>query len=113
MVSIFASSLSVTATEKEQSTLREGYRFGAFLLECSDVEGLEVDYHIGGLSNLDITVTSQEFMIATVPFWGTTMIEEEVQIHLTIENFFGLIQTNSHGYTEIMGLCRNIEWEIV
>ena len=52
-------------------------------------------------------------MIATFPIWGTTIIEYEAELHITIENFLGIIETDFHGQTQIMGICKNIAWEFI
>ena len=99
------------ATNKIESSSGTVHKYGAFVLICTDVEGINDNYHIGGLSNLDFTATSEKFIIATYPIWGTTIIEYEVEIHITIEKFLGVIETNNQGQIEIIGICKNITWE--
>ena len=113
MISVFTSSVTVVATDQNEQPLGTEFRFGAIFLTCSNIEGLDIDQHFGGLSNVDIYATSIDFKLATFPFWGTTMIEEEVELHITMRNFFGVIKTNDQGHIEIMGICRNIAWEFI
>lgn len=96
---------------KIESSSGKLYQYGAIVLTCNDFEGINDNYHIGGLSNLNITATSKQFIIATYPIWGTAIIEHEVEIHIKIEEFLGVIQTNKKGQKQIIGLCKNIAWE--
>ena len=111
IITIFSSSIAVTATNEIESSSGDVYEYGAFVLTCTDVEGIKNNHYIGGLSNLDITATSEELIIATYPVWGTTIIEHEVEIHMTIERFLGVIETNNRGQMQIIGICKNIAWE--
>jgi hypothetical protein len=113
MITFFSSSSTVTATNKIEPSSDTTYNYGAFVLTCSDIEGMNTDYHVGGLSDLDFTATSEQFIIATLPMWGTTIIENQAEIHITIENFLGVIQTRSCGQIQIVGLCKNIAWELI
>ena len=113
MVTFFTSSISVTAYNNSEFTSQNLFKYGAFVLTCNNIEGINQNNHVGGLSNLNITVTSEQFIIATFPIWGTTLIENEVEIHLTIENFLGIVQTYSNGKIELIGLCMNISWEFI
>lgn len=112
-ITFLSSSFAVTATNEVESSSDTVYNFGAFVLTCSDIEGINTDYHVGGLSDLDFTATSEQFVIATYPMWGTTILENEVEIHITIENFLGVIQTKSCGQIQVIGLCKNIAWELI
>ena len=87
IITLFLSTVSVTATNEIEPKSDTVYKFGAFVLTCSELEGLDREYHIGGLSNLDFIATSEQFIIATLPMWGTTIIEDQAEIHITIENF--------------------------
>lgn len=113
IITIFTSSLPVTATKEKKCRSESVFSFGAFLLTATDIEGITDNDHLGGLSDLDIIATSQQFMIATFPIWGTTIIEYETEIHITIENFLGIIETDFNGQTQVMGICKNIAWEII
>ena len=113
MVMFFTSSISVTAYNDREFASENVFEYGAFLLTCINIEGMNQNNHIGGLSNLNITVTSEQFIIATYPIWGTTLIENEVEIHITMENFFGIVQTYSNGHIELIGFCKNIAWEFI
>lgn len=113
MITIYTSSMGVTATNEKESNLEPVFKYGAFVLTCTNIEGINDNNHVGGLSNLDITALTDEFIIATYPIWGTTIIQEEVQVHITIENFLGVIQTYSSGKIQVVGICQNIAWEII
>jgi hypothetical protein len=110
----FISTSTVTAVEKKERTINTGFKFGAFLLTSSEIEGLPLDEHMGGLSNVNITASCYSFMISTFPIWGTAMIEDEtVTINLKMDQFLGLIDTRDDGYIDIMGICRNVAWEVI
>ena len=113
MITIFTCSISVTANNDQDFRSETVFKYGVFVLTCSDIEGVNQNNHIGGLSNLNITATSEQFIIATFPIWGTTLIENEVEIHLTMENFLGIVQTDRNGHIELIGLCKNIAWEFI
>jgi hypothetical protein len=113
MITIFTSSISVTAYNDRNLRSETVYKYGVFLLTCIDIEGINHNNHIGGLSNIDIIATSEEFILATLPIWGTTLIENEVEIHITMDNFFGVIQEHNNGQIQFVGLCKNIAWEFI
>jgi len=110
----FVSTFTVTAAEKKERNINSGYTFGAFMLTSSDIEGIPLDEHMGGLSNVNITASCDSFMIGTFPIWGTATIEDEtVTINLKMDQFLGIIDTRNDGYVDIMGLCKNVAWEII
>jgi hypothetical protein len=111
-ITIYTSSIGVSATIEKEPNLEPVFEYGAFVLTSTNIEGLKTDDHVGGLSNLDIVASTDEFIIATFPIWGTTIIDEEVQVHITIESFLGVIQTYSNGKIQVLGICKNIAWEI-
>jgi hypothetical protein len=111
-ISLFVLGAIPSSANEEEHVHGSTYAFGAFLLTARNVDGIPENEHMGGLGDLDFTATSTEFMIYTVPFWGTTIIDEETDIHIHMDNFFGLISTYSDGTVEIMGLCKNIGWEL-
>jgi hypothetical protein len=113
VIIIFSSSIPITPTNKSIPCPETINNYGAFVLTCTNIEGIKDDYYIGGLSDLNITATTLEFLLATFPIWGTTIIDYETEVHITIENFFGVIEKNNYGYVEVMGICRNIEWELI
>lgn len=113
MIIIYTNSIGITATNEKESNLGPVFKYGAFVLTCTNIDGINDYDHVGGLSNLDITASTDGFIIATYPIWGTTIIEEEVQVHITIENFLGVIQTYSSGKIQLVGICQNIAWEIL
>ena len=113
MITFISSSFAVSATNDVKPSSDIIYTYGAFVLTCSDIEGLNTDYHVGGLSNLDFTATSEQFVIATYPMWGTTVLDHQAEIHLTIENFLGVIQTTRSGQMQVVGICKNIAWELI
>ncbi|MHA2431585.1 MAG: hypothetical protein ACXACC_11235 [Promethearchaeota archaeon] len=112
IITIFTSSIGVTATTEKEPNPEPVFKYGAFVLTSKNIEGLKADDHVGGLSNLDIVALTDEFIIATFPIWGTTIIDEEVEVHITIESFLGVIQTYSCGKIQVVGICKNIAWEI-
>jgi len=113
MATFFTSSISVSAYNDREFTSETAFKYGVFVLTCINIEGINQNNHIGGLSNLNITAISEEFIIATFPIWGTTVIENEVEIHITMEHFFGVVKTYGNGHVELMGLCKNIAWEFI
>ena len=109
----FVSTATITASEVKEGNASSVYKFGAFILTSSDIEGIPLDDHMGGLSNVNITASSDQFMISTIPIWGTAMIEDAtVTINLRMDNFLGIIETRDDGYIDVMGLCRNVAWDI-
>ena len=110
----FVSTATITASEVKEGNANPVYKFGAFLLTSSDIEGIPLEEHMGGLSNVNITASSDQFMISTFPIWGTALIEDAtVTISLRMDNFLGIIETRDDGYIDVMGLCRNVAWEVI
>ena len=104
------STIPVTATHEQENSANPVYKFGVFVLECSTVEGLKEGDYVGGLYDVTLSASCTEFIILTFPIWGTTIIEEPVDLSIHMEHFFGNIDTCPNG-VEIVGFCKNISWE--
>ena len=110
---LIMSTIPVTATNEKEGSSSAVFKYGMFVLTCTNTEGLQEEEHVGGLSDVDFTASSNEFIILTFPIWGTTILDDNVEIHIQMEHFFGVIQTNHDGEVEVLGICKNISWELI
>jgi hypothetical protein len=105
----------ITANEdKEYIVTNEPYELGFIVLDCNSISGLPENEHVGGLNEVDLTTEGlSQGVIVTMPIWGSAIIIENNQIHLHMDNFFGVSVSYSCGAGSIVGIGKNIEWEII
>lgn len=105
----------ITATEEKEVIINsEAYDYGLIILDCNTISGLPENEHIGGLSEVDLTTNGlTQGIIFTMPIWGSAIVIENNNIHLHMDNFFGVSVSYSCGAGSIVGIGKNIEWEII
>ena len=106
---------AIIATEEKENVLNnETYEFGFIVLDCNTISGLPENEHVGGLYEVDLTTNGlTQGIIFTMPIWGSAIVIENNEIHLHMENFFGVSVSYSCGAGSIVGIGKNIEWEIL
>lgn len=112
---IILGNITITANEeKENIATIETYDFGFIVLDCNSISGLPENEHVGGLNEVDITTSGlTQGIIFTMPIWGSAIVIENNNIHLHMDNFFGVSVSYSCGAGSIVGIGKNIEWEII
>jgi len=103
----------VKQSDVTKNTIDEVYKSGWILLVSSNIQGIDEGFHIGGMSNINVTATYQNtFIIRTKPIWGSTIITEDVDIQIQMKHFFGLVEKfGTSG--EIIGICEDVSWKII
>ena len=106
---------TITADEEKESIAAiEQYDFGFIVLDCNSISGIPENEHVGGLNEVDLTTQGlTQGVIFTIPIWGSAIVIENNQIHLHMDNFFGVSVSYSCGAGSIVGIGKNIEWEII
>ena len=106
---------TITANEEmENIATIETYDFGFIALDCWNVLGLPEDEHVGGLNEVDLTTNGlTQGIIFTMPAWGSKILIENNEIHIHMDNFLGVSVSYSCGAGSIVGIGKNIEWEII
>ncbi len=112
---IMLSTNTITATEEKENIIDViTYEYGFIVLDCNTISGLPENEHVGGLYEVDLTTNGlTQGIIFTMPIWGSAIVIENNQIHLHMDNFFGVSVSYSCGAGSIVGIGRNIEWEIL
>ena len=112
---IFLSANPITANEEKEVIINsETYEYGFIVLDCNTISGIPENEHVGGLNEVDITTEGlTQGVIFTMPIWGSAIVIENNNIHLHMDNFFGVSVSYSCGAGSIVGIGKNIEWEII
>ena len=112
---IFLSANPITANEEKEVIINsETYEYGFIVLDCNTISGIPENEHVGGLNEVDITTEGlTQGVIFTLPIWGSAIVIENNNIHLHMDNFFGVSVSYSCGAGSIVGIGKNIEWEII
>ena len=112
---IFLSANPITANEEKEVIINsETYEYGFIVLDCNTISGIPENEHVGGLNEVDITTEGlTQGVIFTMPIWGSAIVIENNNIHLHMDNFFGVSVSYSCGAGSIVGFGKNIEWEII
>jgi hypothetical protein len=112
---IILGTTTITANEDKENVMsNELYEFGFIVLDCISISGLPENEHVGGLNEVDLKTDGlTQGLIFTMPIWGSAIVIENSQIHLRMENFFGVSVSYSCGAGSIVGIGKNIEWEIM
>ena len=111
---ILSTNTIIANEEKEVIINSETYEYGFIVLDCNTISGLPENEHIGGLKEVDLTTDGlTQGIIFTMPIWGSAIVIENNNIHLHMDNFFGVSVSYSCGAGSIVGIGKNIEWEII
>lgn len=104
----------ISAT-KETNSSNEVYKFGWFILDSPDIEGVEEGTHFGGMHDLNITIHGENmFILRTRPIWGSTMNADYNDLNIHMKHFFGIADIfMDEGVSKgiFIGICRDISWE--
>jgi hypothetical protein len=111
---ILGTNTIIANEEKENILTIEAYDFGFIVLDCNSISGLPENEHVGGLNEVYLTTQGlTQGIIFTMPVWGSAIVIEDNQIHLHMDNFLGVSVSYSCGAGSIVGIGKNIEWEII
>ena len=104
----------IASEEKEYMSNNEIYEYGFIALDCWSILGLPEGEYVGGLNEVDITTKGlTQGFIFTMPSSGSKILIENNDIHIHMENFLGVSVSYSCGAGSIVGIGKNIEWEIM
>ena len=105
---------TITAYEEENLLDNETYEYGFIVLDCNSISGLPENEHVGGLNGVDLTTNGlTQGIIFTIPVWGSAIVIENKEIQLHMDNFFGVSVSYSCGAGSIVGIGKNIQWNII
>ena len=112
---IILSTNTITATKEKEFVLNdESYEWGIIILDCNNISGLPENEHIGRLQDIDISTNgSTQGLFLIIPDWDFIFINENNQIHIRMDNFFGVFASYPCGKGSICGIGQNIEWGII
>jgi hypothetical protein len=112
---ILLSNISI-AEKKEKEDIVDSdetfYEYALVILDCDSISGIPENQYVGGLTDIEIyTDGFTQGLILTIPSWGPEIIESYDNIHIIMENFFGVTQFYSCGSGKIGGLGKNVQLE--
>ena len=115
---IFLSTNTITATkEKEFISNEVSYDYGFLIVETfstsGSISGLPGYEHVGGLHDLEITTNGGSIsLFFTSPVWGSSINYLNNDVHVQMDHFLGVTTSYANGGC-LVGLCKNISWEII
>ena len=111
---------TIIATEENEYVSNEEiiYNHAFVIVETfstsGSITGIPVNEYVGGLSDLDITTNGGSIsLFFTVPIWGSSINHLNQDVHVHMDHFIGVTAFYSCGTGCIVGLCKNITWEII
>jgi len=94
------------------------YRYGFIIIETTStsgsISGIPDNEHVGSLHDVDITTNGGCIsLFFTYPVWGSAINFRNEDVHIQMENFLGVSVLYSGNIGCLVGICKNISWEII
>jgi len=104
--------------EKEFISNETSYDLGFVILETfstsGSISGLPVSEHVGSLHDVEITTNGGSIsLFFTIPVWGSAINYKNNDVHIQMEHFLGVTTAYTNGEGCLVGICKNISWELL
>jgi hypothetical protein len=112
------SARTVTASIGDESTVNEtSYDFGFVIIETfstsGSISGIPDYEHVGGLHDVDITTQGGSIsLFFTIPVWGSAINYQFDDVHVHMDHFLGVTTSYANSGGCLVGIGKNITWEI-
>ena len=78
------------------------------------ISGIPVSEHVGSLHDVEITTNGGSIsLFFTIPVWGSAINYKNNDVHIQMEHFLGVTTAYTNGNGCLVGICKNITWEII
>jgi hypothetical protein len=103
---------SAATTLDEPNISNNTYDKALIIIDAPSIEGIPDNDHIGGLHDLDLTLTGPiNGIILTQPVWGTAIINNSPDITMHMDHYLGItVSGSNHG--NMVGICQGFSWEL-
>ena len=121
-LAIICFSVSLTADpviKGQELNLNEtSYGYGFIIVETfstsGSISGIPDNEHVGSLHDVNITTNGGCIsLFFTSPVWGSSINFRNENVHVQMEHFLGVTTLYSGRGGCLVGICKNISWEII
>ena len=104
--------------EEEMNLNETSYGYGFVIVETfstsGSISGIPENEHVGSLHDVNITTNGGCIsLFFTSPVWGSAINFRSEDVHIQMENFLGVSILYSGNIGCLVGICKNISWEII
>jgi hypothetical protein len=115
--SVCSSADSVVISE-ETNIDETSYGYGFVIVETfstsGSISGIPENEHVGSLHDVNITTNGGCIsLFFTSPIWGSAINFRNENVHIEMENFLGVTILYSGNTGCLVGICKNISWELI
>ena len=103
---------------EEMNLNEKSYGYGFVIVETfstsGSISGIPENEHVGSLHDVNITTNGGCIsLFFTSPVWGSAINFRNEDVHIQMENFLGVSVLYSGNIGCLVGICKNISWEII